>query len=393
MDGLFDLGILTIAYRSVPWKYLNPAIPNTKQLLIPHIQHTLQAVRDHDGFQSLLRSTRVDLVLTLVEASRFPNIEWKRFAITFANEVAHDLEDQYIHSCIAQRESLLYRIAGDKGQAARVIQDVSLDEGQPQPGTDIRIHNATGQKVIQRALNHFQYEELSRATEVLNEWRPLYQTPTMIEETVLFRIHILLGKIFRFQGKFGESLAYLEMSQHMADQRQDLFFNKKIYAIWQRFLRREIARQCQSGFPARTLLRLSLAESLFAQKRYAEAEALCLEVTSQPNLSKMEALRLSITLAKLRHVGCDWVAALNMWTEALVAINKLPPTSGHATRIIFLSVCDILRHQGQHQLEAASRKHLIALEKLSGQAEAKYWIAGLSHWLNHLESTAQSSHL
>ncbi len=162
----------------------------------------------------------------LVEASRFPNTEWKRFVITQAKEAAQDLEDYYIDSCITQREYLLYRITGVMDKVAHTLGNASLGQGQLQVGADKKMHAGFGQTIIQHALNHIQIEELTMATNVLDAWQPLCQIPSTIEEVVLFRKHVILGKISRFQGNFRESLAHLERSKNMVDQRKDLFFDE-----------------------------------------------------------------------------------------------------------------------------------------------------------------------
>ena len=60
-------------------------------------------------------------MLTLVEASRFPKMEWKRFAIAQANIAMLGLEDRYLRSRMAQSECLLYRLAGDMDRAAGAL--------------------------------------------------------------------------------------------------------------------------------------------------------------------------------------------------------------------------------------------------------------------------------
>ncbi len=50
------------------------------------------------------------------------------------------------------------------------------------------------------------------------------------------------------------------------------------------------------------MLELSLAEALFAQSRFEEAEPTCLKRLSSASLSKCEKLRLHITLTKLHHI-------------------------------------------------------------------------------------------
>ncbi|OJD25634.1 hypothetical protein ACJ73_02987, partial [Blastomyces percursus] len=89
----------------------------------------------------------------------------------------------------------------------------------------------------------------------------------------------------------------------------------------------------------------------------------------------MEEVRLAITRAKVFHIKRDWESAFQCWTEAMQAVNQFTLTKGHTTRTIFLSICDILRRQGQHELELKSRDQLTTLEKPAGTGGSLYWIA------------------
>jgi hypothetical protein len=166
-----------------------------RELFIPHLRHTLQGVRNHDSFQQLAANTRTDLVLTLVEASRFPATEWKRFAISQAKEAMGSLNDEYLRSCIAQKECLLYRVTGALDQAAHALENATLGHGQLGIGADKKMHAGFGQTIIQLALNHIQVEELSMATRVLDAWQPLCEPPSRIDKVLLFRKFLILGKI------------------------------------------------------------------------------------------------------------------------------------------------------------------------------------------------------
>ncbi|OJD26085.1 hypothetical protein ACJ73_02546 [Blastomyces percursus] len=138
-------------------------------------------------------------------------------------------------------------------------------------------------------------------------------------------------------------------------------------------LRTEIARQNQVSRP--DLLKLALAERLFAQGR-------------GDDLFRDGEDALAITRAKLFHINSDWEGVFQCWTEAMQAVDQFTLTKGHTTRTILLSICDILRRQGQHELELKSRDQLATLEKLAGTGGSLYWIAGLRHWLDHLLQTS-----
>ncbi|KAI0965366.1 hypothetical protein F4678DRAFT_485322 [Xylaria arbuscula] len=334
-----------------------------KGLIVPHLEHTLQAVRKHDSFQIMPKAVK--------------------FAVTCAKKSMHSLKNPYFHLLLIQKKSLLHRIVGNQVKAVHFINNALLSRSQL--SVNGRLHAASSHVIVQRAINHFQNKE-------------------SIKKAVLFKADILRGKILRFQGKFQKSLVCLE--KHAANQCKGLLFDKDLPDLMykladtlrelddhtraEQLLRRRLAHQDTALSSSVHLLKLSLAESLFAQGRFLKAEDLCSDVVSQQSLPKMIKLRLYITLAKLQHVQCDWEGAFQCWTKALVAINKFPPTSGLATSAIYLSICNTLRHEGRHKLEQKSRMHVAALEELSENAEAKYWIAGLQHWSTFLRSTDTS---
>lgn len=311
---------------------------------------------------------------------------WKRFTVGQAEFVALGLEDRYLRSCIAQSQCLLSRLAGDIDQAAKSLEDLS-EASLPM---DKRMHSAIGQVTIQRSLNHIQIEDLPAAKKSLEDWGPLDQSRSRMEEVVLVRKGMILGKAMRFQGNFAESRKHLEQSQRITEQRKDLTFDEDLRDLTcdladtlreldeplsaEHYLRMEIARRdYQVQFSGRSLLELSLAEALFAQKRFKEAEGLCLGIQSRTGLLKFEKLRLQITLAKIRHVESDNEGALSCWSGAMGAIGKFPRANGRTTRIIVMSICDTLGSLGHTWL--------------------MHWIAGLRHWLKYLQSPGLRSRM
>ncbi|KLP03223.1 uncharacterized protein LW94_5978 [Fusarium fujikuroi] len=372
---------LIVAYRAIPWKYIEPATPTTK-LFLPHLRYALQTF--HENSMYLPAGVRADLVLTLLEASRFPNMTWKRFMVEQAELAALGLED---HSYL-----------DDIGQDTT---SMTIDN---------RMHSAAGQASIQRSLNFIQTEDLSTVKRLLEDWNPLHRIPSSLERVVEFRKNILLGRILRYQGVFRESLTYLERAQTIAAQENDLTFYEDFRdltcdladtlreldepTLGERHLRTEITRRDRSGISTgKSLLQLSLAEALFAQARYREAESICLEVQSRPGLLKLEKLRLHITMAKIHHVEFNYDGAFLYWKEAMEDIAKFNMTRGRATRTILLSICDTLRSRGQTKLMNDSMDQVALLDTGAKQEGVEYWIAGLCHWSQYLDSRTSRSHM
>ena len=224
-------------------------------------------------------------------------MEWKRFTVSQAGLVMLGLEDRYLRARVAQAECLLWRLTGDMDRAAGALESLSQDG--PSDSTDRRMHSAIGLTAVQRALNGIQVEDMSTAEKSLVDWTPLGMKASPMEESVLFRKHMILGRILRFGGRFEESRAQLERSLDLSRQLDSLNFDEDLRDLIcdladtlrelgdpvsaERHLRTEIG---QRG--AKTLLELSLAEALFAQGRSDEAEEVCLDIQSRPRLLKLE---------------------------------------------------------------------------------------------------------
>jgi hypothetical protein len=122
---------------------------------------------------------------------------------------------------VLHRECLLYRITGDMDHASHALDKAP---GQSPDQVDKRLHASFGHTAIQSSLNYIQLEHLVEAANVLDAWQPTSHSLSAMEEIVLFRKHIVLGKLLRYQGQFRESLANLETSKRMADQCKETTF-------------------------------------------------------------------------------------------------------------------------------------------------------------------------
>lgn len=279
---------------------------------------------------------------------------------------------------------------------------------QPKAEVDKRMNSALGQATIQRSLNCIQVEDLKTAKKLLEQWTPLDQNSSPIEQVTVFRKELLLGRVLRFLGVFKESLLHLDQARETAEHGKDLLFDEDLCDLTcehadtlrelddpgaaEHHLRAEIARRGQKGLSSgRPRLEISLAEALFAQEHFQEAERLCLDIQSRPGLLKFEKLRLHITLAKIRHVQSDKESALSYWQEAMEEIGKFQLTNGRTTRIIVISICDALKDLGQTSLLNEYMKQLESLGKMMKPGGTMYWIAGMRHWSEYLECRSSRS--
>ncbi|UPK95507.1 hypothetical protein LCI18_006442 [Fusarium solani-melongenae] len=385
---------LIVTYRSIPWKYLE-TVSDDPTLVFPHLSHTLRACSD--GFPGLSDAVKIDLGLTLVEASRFSDMTWKQFTIEQAKRVSVGVESPYLASRIALAECVLNRIEGSMLRSAANLAHRSSEETTP----DERMHSIAGQHAIQRALNFMQIEALKSAEEVLETWCPLSETPSPMEQAVDFRKAIVQGRSLRQRGEIHACIIKLNAGRNLSEQPSDIVFDEDLrdliceladalrelvlYTWAENILRSEIERREESYIPVigKGLLELSLAEVLFARGQYHNAEVLCLSALKEFPRLKYEKIRAYIILAKVYHVISNFDKAHSYWTMALEVINRFPSESSRTSRIILRSLCDAA---GNDELREQYQQQLARLGDEEEAGDVKIWIGGMPGWEKYLEN-------
>jgi tetratricopeptide (TPR) repeat protein len=264
-----------------------------------------------------------------------------------------------------------------------------------------RLHSCLGNLSIQRAHNHVQMDQLVEATGTLATWQPSV-TPSKMETVVLFRRHILLGKICRHQGNFNDSLNHLKRARHIASDCQGLTFfedEKDLTCSFaDTFLELDdpiSGEEClrlhiKHHGPTQAGIFIALSEALFAQKRFKEAEQFSHKARALRTSSAIEEVRLFIAQAKICHVNLQLDQAFIYWTSALRAVRAFPLADGHATRIILQSQSDILRQQGRLDVQKQTLAQFEAVVD-AGSKGATFWIPGLRRWLDDLQGQIAAS--
>lgn len=374
---------------------------------MPQLKYALEAFKD--GYEHLAKTTRADLVLTLLEAARLSQMKWKRFVLLVVKLAINDFDDHYLRCRLAEIESIVYRINGDIHHATSCLK---LSHDNIGSTKDSRMHAAIGRNLIQNSLNCIQVEDLLTARKILEDWRPLSQNASLMETAVVFRKGIILGRALRLHGDFQQSLTHLQASQSITEQNKNHAYDEDLRDLTcelsetllelnnpmsaKRYLRLEMARRLQ--YPDSTLggslLELCLAESLFLQSRFEEAEKLCVGIQSRSGFLKAERLRLHIILAKLRHVKGDYKGASCHWGKVMAIIRRFPNETC-ATQIIVQSVYDILGRLDVSGLDKKALLHqsletLLSLRKLAKPGGYRCWIAGIRHWVAYLQSDRSS---
>ncbi|KAF5019077.1 hypothetical protein F66182_8917 [Fusarium sp. NRRL 66182] len=364
---------LIVAYRAIPWKYIE--FPT-------------------------------DFMLTLIEASRFPGMAWKYFAVGQAELAAGRLKNTHLRLCIGQSKALLGRLSGNMDEATSSLQDLLSND--PAASINKRIHSELGVAVIQSSLNSIQIADLVTAQKLLEDWSPLDDDPSPLEEILCFRKYSLLGRVMRYQGNFSSSFKLLETAREASQKPGQLVFDEDLRDLTcdladalreldepvtaEEYLRAEIVRRTErpDPMPGKSLLELALAESLFAQERYEEAEEICLDVASRLSLLKYERLRVYVILAKISHTRLDYELALSRWSEALQVLQEFSLVDGQVQAVISTSVADVLDAQGHNWLtrESPRRASLYEMAKPQG---VPHWIAGFRQWADYLQSRGGSA--
>lgn len=374
-----------------------------------HLKHTLLEIKNNERYWALDSNKKAEVISSLLEASRFTDVEGRLFAIANAKELTIGLKRRYLEYYVAHKESLALRLTGDVAQAKKVLNSILPIVSRYPSSHKVKTHWAHGHILIQRALDYSLASELDKAIELLKGWEAMSRHPSPIESTILFRKHLLMGELLRYRGGFNESLSHLQRSEWLigiqpklffTPYRTDLFFNigstlieldDFTYAESQ--LRKEILRQAKEEDKVAPLLNLALAESIFAQKRYAEAQLICCEVACQAHISEREELHVLILFAKSFHTSSDWKEAYKYWHMAFRKLSQCFPTYDHITRVVLASLCNIARRLELHSFQLKLEEILSEFEDRIESLKGQHWIAGLDLWLDSLSESLTSAHL
>lgn len=321
-------------------------------------------------------------------------------------------EHLYLSTRLNSAQSLLHRLEGNHEAAVNVID--TFTHQQPPKTQNRRTNAAMGHLTLQRALNCAQVDDLPQAEQLLEEWRPLSGEPSLMEQVVQFRRGVILGRILRTRGRFSEAHTHLKRSHGLVEQLQDLSFDEDRRDLTceiadtlreldkpeaaEVYLRREFARRGEGiqDPPAsgKSLLEASLAEVLFAQGRVQEAEHVCTEAESRAdNLMKLGKLRICIVLAKIHHMRSEHEDALRYWDEAVRQVGRFPGTTGRTMRTIVLSRRENMRSLGLTEPRDSVLQHTASSDALGTPGGMVYWIAGMRHWQDDLDSEATWSRM
>ena len=353
------------------------------------------------------------LCVLLLSASRFRYNPWKRECIQRIKGLLDDKHDSYLSAQAAFIESKVLRMQGNVADSHKALEEhihrtvlPGLDEGL---GFDARWNATRGDLIISFSENLMRGNDLQRAQAELEEWEPLAPTkPSTMEKIVLKSRNVMLGRIFKNQGRFHEALPYFEKLL--------LEFSYEDYHIstgWQMALFSNVADlYCEVGRPddaeavlAREMeiiyargwenistgrrLQLALIESFIRRGMFKKAED-CLwklvpifEAITEPDMIQNTGyFRVWAGLARVSHLQGHWDDALVRWKRALAIVEGSGWTEGFNHGIILFSIAQVLTRTGNFDEGHSALRNA---QKSLATEKRKYWIVGLgSYWYDYV---------
>lgn len=357
-----------------------------------------------------------------LSASRFSTTTWKLESINQAKALLQEIDDPYLRMSIAQRESSLLRITGNRSQSDDVLAEfighnANTKPDQISPPADSRCNARIGELIHSRAENLIFTDNLEAAWHNLKRWRPIDgHPPSSMEKTVQVSKNVSLGRILKMQGHFEEGLVLLRQTLEQIEA-EDIAAGG-----WRRVLLANIADlYCELGQPADAQavlipelasmklarshnmssgrrLQLVLAESYLRDGSYQQSiEVLnyvrrIIEKMKDPdNITKRNLFRAWTMLARIAHFQEHWEEALHCWRESLKVLELLGEIRRPGAAVVYFGVAFALLKCGQVQESANvvdQAGSLVGVAK-----DRRYHMTGLdSYWRDHvLEGLAQNA--
>lgn len=167
----------------------------------------------YNDSQYLTNANRSQLALTLLAASEFSGLNWKKHALHVARQVNSDAADLHIRSLMTFRESVVYRLCKESDRSDILLQQffqdvqgyVKSNDLQPRTSAQLGLVYLSSAKLLLRQ------DEPEKAVDRLREWKPLDPCqPSTMERLVLRDVNIALGNSLRYCGDFGVARELLE---------------------------------------------------------------------------------------------------------------------------------------------------------------------------------------
>lgn len=393
--------------------YLEPLFHVIARSQLPHV---VRIVREFSALPVSRTNSDVlksELTEVMLAASRFDPSSWKRETIELAKVLSKDVQDPYLHICVAQRESSVLRIMG-KGVDSRLALEKFVNTiilpGEDKPiKHDARWNARRGELVHSFAENLIQQGSLEHAERELLEWTPIQlDSPSSMERIIVRSKSISLGRILRMRGCFREALDLLlaTLQESEADDTESGGWRKVLLSniadlycelgqpwLAQQVLIPELEKMRFTGShdtSAGRRLQLALAESYVKNEendkagKALDAMNVLLESIEDPDvIAKRAKFRVWSSLARRAHATSRWDEAMTAWERAGELLEALGRRTGSQPGLVHLGRAYALLQQGNAQQSLKEAK--IGRELLEREGERRYWIVGLdSYWRDHI---------
>ncbi len=359
--------------------------------------HQVQYVADHYQSLATVLSSRMRhrLAKVLLAASFFQDIHWKSKALHVVEAATAGEPTDYLQTWAKLRKHTLASL--EIGLEARENADFNVAR------TDARSNALYGRLMLSYVTNHIRRNRLTRARAIVDQITPFnFDRPSSMEQLVLRRKSIAIGKIERYQGNFDHAQQHLEVL--LGNERLDAVTGRSLIchlagvlcelnreARAETLLREEISVLDDLGFgdiPSGRRLRLSLAETLLLQGRLQEAASIYLGlamVEDCPNptiVTGIEKVRLWMGLARVSHLKRSWREALENWSNALRASEDCKWKAGFNEMVVDYSIGHVYLELGQRK---QSDLYVEKADKLYAHEGRQYWLTGLgTRWLDFI---------
>lgn len=289
-----------------------------------------------------------------LSVSRFSTTTWKLESINQAKELSQEISDPYLRMSIAQRESSLLRMTGNRSQSDDVLakfisHKTNTKPDQHSPPVDARCNSRIGELIYSRARNLISADDLETAWHDLIRWRPINEdSPSSMEKTVQVSKNVSPGRILKMQGHFEESLLLLRHTFEQIEA-EDIAAGD-----WRRLLLANVGDlYCELGQPADAQamlipelenmklarshnmssgrrLQLVLAESYLRDGSYQQSievidnvRRMIGKMKDPDNITKRNHFRAWTMLARIAHIQEHWEETLHCWKESFKILELL----------------------------------------------------------------------
>jgi tetratricopeptide (TPR) repeat protein len=345
-----------------------------------------------------------NLVETLLSATHFGTLRWKKIALTAAFKLVSP-EDSLLSSRLAQRERSLHFQMSSKVHTYN--QEGLNDIGH---STSNAHYAHYGRVLLSNSQQFLQQNKLSEAMSELEKFKKS-DNPSELENVVLARVDLAKGRVLQFLGFFDKAEMLLKAlwhnSQHLPSSSVcTLVANlAEIYCELDRpedaenFANSQLENMKQAGWDtlSRTCgLHLSLGEAYLQQGKLLQAaaafETLRKFLVSKNELNftdRMRLLRAHVGFARLFHLESRWAEAIVQWGEARKALELCAWQPGFSDSVISLSLSDAYNELGRPDVAEPLRKHGEEILRVTGP---QYWFACIgTKWLSTLKSNLRLS--